>query len=304
MSKQIIGLDIGRSHTKVYTECCGEKISAIFQSVIGEGRESETIELKGYKDPIYLTYDNELLFVGELAEKESHHQTRNSSDDKTTPTAEILLVAALEKVAIKDKVTINLGVPYRSFSAKTLKKVKDKYEGKRINVKNNLTGTTKSILIENINIMRESDAALMYAINLIPNKDVPIGMVNIGFKTMEYSYFAKNFQYRDSLSGTEEYGVTNMLKPIYDELTSKGISKSLNEIDSSDDYDDKKARNYKFGAEKIRQLICEKWTNATEMRIYVSGGIASSLDMGDDFIIVENPQMSTAIGLFLVANIK
>lgn len=304
MSKQIIGLDIGRSHTKVYTECGGEKISAIFQSVYGEGRDSETMEFKGYKDPIYLTYDNELVFVGELAEKESHTQTRNSSDEKTSLTAEILLVAALEKVAIKDKVSINLGVPYRSFSAKTLKKVKETYEGKRITVKNNLTGTTKSILIEEINIMRESDAALMYAINLIPNEDMPIGMINIGFKTLEYSYFAKNFQYRDSLSGTEEYGVTNMLKAVQDKLTSQGISKSLNEIDTSDDYDDMKARSYRFGAEKIKQLICEKWTNVAEMRTYVSGGIASSLNMGDDFTIVDNPQMSTAIGLFLVANVK
>jgi len=152
--------------------------------------------------------------------------------------------------------------------------------------------------------MRESDAALMYAINLIPNDDMPVGMVSIGFKTLEYTYFAKNFVYTDSLSGTEEYGVTNMLKIIQDNLMATGVTKSLNEIDSSDDYEKYKFISYKLGSEKIKQLICEKWTNTAEMKTFISGGIASSLNMGDNFIVVDNPQMSTAIGLFLVANIK
>ena len=60
---------------------------------------------------------------------------------------------------------------------------------------------------------------------------------------MELSYFDKGFVFNDRLSNTVEYGNSTMLKIIQDNLMATGISKSVNEIDSSNDYDTLKEKS-------------------------------------------------------------
>lgn len=300
---QILSFDGGRGYMKAYSEIGKEIKEVIFKSVIGDGRDDK-VEYANYEDPMYISYESMDYFIGTLAEKESYSPIRNSQDSKTSKTVQVLLAAALEKIAIKDKVKIMFGVPYKNYTQKTLKEIQDTYKGKTIVVKNKLTGSTKSIKIEDVSIFREGDAALFHAIKGQINEDKPVGLVNVGFRTMELSYFDKGFNFNDKLSDTVEYGNSTMLKIIQDKLLSSNIAKTVNEIDSSDDYDDMKEIAYSLGSEKVNQIVEEHWINKGEMDLYLAGGTSLHLNPDDDFIKLPDAQMATAKGLFEVAKLK
>lgn len=295
-----IGMDIGRGYVKAYSVVNNKPIEIKFKAVIGEGRYAQ-IQFEKYDNPIYIAHEGMDYFVGNLAEKESYSPIRNSQDSKTSETVQVLLAAALNEMVTTDKVKINLGVPYKGFTRQMLQEVQETYKGKTMVVKNKLTNSTKSILIEDINIFRESDAALMYALKGSPNTDKPVGCVNVGFRTMELSYFDKGFIFNDKLSDTIEYGNSTMLKIIQDQLREENISKELHEIDSSDDYDDRKVRAYRFGSEKVNQIIEEKWINKDAMDLFLVGGTSIHLNPGDEFTKLPDAQMATAKGLYQVA---
>lgn len=295
-----IGMDVGRGYVKVFTIINGKPVEIIFKSVIGEGRFGQ-IEFDKYDNPIHISFEGNDYFVGNLAEKESYSPIRNSQDSKTSDTVEVLIMAALNQLPVSDKVKINLGVPYKGYTHKMLSDVQKKYKGRKITIKNKLTNSAKSITIEDINIFRESDAALIYALNGSQNINKPVGCVNIGFRTMELSYFDKGFIFNDKLSDSIEYGNSTMLKIIQDQLREQNISKELHEIDSSDDYDDMKARAYKFGSEKVNQIIEEKWINKDAMDLFLVGGTSIHLNPGDEFTKLPDAQMATAKGLYQVA---
>lgn len=302
---QIIGLDIGRGYGKAYSVINNIIREAMFKSVIGDGRDDK-VEYKNYNDPTFISVYGGDYFVGDLAEKESYSPIRNSQDSKISHTVQVLVAAALEKVAVKDKVKIMLGVPYKNYTMKTLKEIQDTYKGKTIVVKNKLGEcTTKSILIEDIDIFREGDAALFHAIQGKVNEDKPVGLVNVGFRTLEMSYFDKNLTFNDRLSTTVEYGNSTMLKIVKDRIESEyNLSKDINEIDSSTDYDDFKRVAYALGSEKVNQIIEEHWINKYEMDLYLAGGTSLHLNPGDAFKKLEDAQMATAKGLFEVAKLK
>ena len=300
---QYIAFDGGRGYVKVYTEIGNEVKEVMFKSVIGDGREN--VDFQSYPDPIFIECDDQPYFVGLLAEKESYNSIRNSRDSKVSKTIEILLAAALEQVAVKDRVKIMFGVPYKNYTQSVLKEITDKYRGKTIRVKNKLTGASKSILIEDVDIFREADAALLHAINGEVNEFKPVGLINIGFRTMELSYFDKGFNFNDKLSNTVEYGNSTILKMVRDRVQrEKNVDKSLNEIDSSNDYNDYKKEAYDLASEGLDQMIEEHWPNKDEMDLYLAGGTSLHLHPGDNFKKLEDAQTATAKGLYKYAKLK
>lgn len=302
---QIIGLDAGRGYLKAYSVVNNIIRETMFKSVIGDGREDK-VEYKNYPDPIFISFEGMDYFVGDLAEKESYSSIRNSQDSKISHTVQVLVAAALERIAVKEKVKIMFGVPYKNYTMKTLKEVQDTYKGKTIVVKNKLDGnSTKSIIIEDVDIFREGDAALFHAIQGKVNEDKPVGLVNVGFRTTELSYFDIGFAFNDKLSDTVEYGNITMLNIVKDRILSEeGVTKNVNEIDSSDKYDDKKKMVYSLGSEKVNQIVEEHWINKYEMDLYLAGGTSLHLNPGDDFNKLEDAQMATAKGLYEIAKIK
>lgn len=300
---QFIGFDGGRGYIKAYTEVDGEAKQTIFKSVYGDGRSGK-VDFENYEKPKYLNIEGEDYFVGLLAERESYSSIRNSQDSKTSDTMKILFASALNDIAVKDTVKVVFGVPYKNYKKSVLADIVNTYKGETITIKDNITNATKKIFIEDVTIAREGDAALYYAINGKVNKDKPVGLVNVGFRTMELSYFDKGFQFNDRLSNTVEYGNSTMLKIIQDNLMASGIAKSVNEIDSSDDYDLLKKKAYKLGSEKVNQIVEENWINKDEMKLYLAGGTSLNLEPSDDFDRVDNSQIATAIGLFKFAKLK
>ncbi len=298
MDTQIIGLDIGRGYVKAYSLYNEKEYECLFKSVYGDGRN---ISLEDYKEnPIYIEIEGTEYFIGALSEKESMKCIRNAGDSKTSPVAKILITAALSEIAVSDNVSLMIGVPYKIFKKSTLKEIQKEYRDTTITVKNKINNSVKTIKIESVNIFREADAALIYAMNSRINEDKPVGMVNIGFRTTELSYFDKGFKFNDKLSTTIESGNQNALKIVQKKLVDIGITKSLPEIDSADDYPELKDLAYKLTSDDTNEIIEETWNNLDEMDIYVSGGTSLNLDLDEKYSMVENSQMATARGLYEV----
>lgn len=305
MSKEVqnIGADIGRGYVKGYTEVDGFEKSCIFKSVVGLGRN---MDFENYSDPIFLDakledkeYNN--IFCGILAEEEGFTPVRNSMDSKTTDTVKKLLAALLSKLAAKPEVNIMLGVPNREFTKTNLNKIIEEYKGKKIEIKDHVTGKKKNITINDISIFRESDAALLYQINKHKlNNGNDNVMVNIGFRTTEISFYDKNLKFNDKKSKSLELGN----KTVLEYVQNMHPKRTLEEIDTSNRYDNLKEQGYQSLAENIEQTVESLLVNMDEINLYAAGGVVNNLNLSKNFMVTEDPQMITAKGLHLVATRK
>lgn len=294
---QIIGLDIGRGYVKGYSELNGLQKKCMFKSIIGEGR---ALNFADYEDPIMINFKNEDWFIGLLAEQESQTPIRNSKDSKITETAQTLIAAALSQLVVEEEVKIMLGVPYKSFRKSVLEEILETYKGKEIKVKDKINGGTKEIKIVDIMIFRESDAALYWQVRDNKSNDKPVGLVSIGFRSTEMSYFDKGLKFNDKKSDTLEFGNRSVMNNVKDKLLNMGIIKDINEIDTSNDYEDMKKSAYALASENIEQQIEDKWVNLSEMDIYIAGGTALNMKFDNKFKVIEDAQMATAKGLWLI----
>ncbi len=295
---QIIGADIGRGYTKGYTVYNGEASECCFKSIVSLGRE---IDFDDYKDPIYLEVEGEEYFAGILAEVEGYSPTSNNMESKVTLTAEKLLYALLDKLAVADNVKLVLGVPNKSYNKRTLNEVIEAYKGKAIKILNKITKRYKNVFIEDISIFRESDAALFWELRDRTTTNKPIGMVTVGFRTTEFTYFDKGMKFNDKKSKSLELGNKTALEYVQRELNDKfNLSKELFEIDSNTgDYDKLKEKGYRILSEKVAQEVDSYWVNTEEMDIYFGGGTTQRMKIYNG-TLVEAPQMSTAKGLYIV----
>ncbi|WP_152889349.1 ParM/StbA family protein [Clostridium tarantellae] len=295
---QNIGLDIGRGYVKAYSKV-GEMVKqCCFKSVVGIGRE---LDFSLYENPIYVEVNGENYFAGMLAEKEGYTPTRNSRDSKTSVTVEKLMCAALNEVAIEDDVKLMIGVPNKLFKKVILNEVIEKYKDKTIKIKDKIQGGYKNINILDVKIFREGDAALLWEVKDKNKNDKPQAMVTVGFRTTELSYFDIGLKFNDKRSKTIELGNRDALVFVQKQLEDKGIMKDLHEIDSSKDYDTLKKIAYDNLAERISQDIEDNWINLNEMDVYVAGGTALNMNFDKTFKVVDEPQMTTAKGLYLLA---
>lgn len=302
---QTIGVDVGRGYTCASSRYDGELYECNFKSIVGIGRKMEEYPKK-IKENIHLEFNQtgKQYFIGELAEKEGYLPTQNVKDSKITDTVERLLFAAIFKVNKTKRVNIMLGVPYKIFERKTLKDVKDKYEGRRVVMTDCTSDELKEIIINKISIYREADAALAYHTRKLDKLDKPFGMVNVGFRSTEFCYFDRNFEYSNKKSATKEIGNKTSLEYVQKCLQSSDgkIMKELYEVDSSKEYKDLKDTGYDILKELLKQEMENLWINEDEMEIVFAGG-TPYYHFGEDFEyeIMEEAHMATARGLSYVA---
>ena len=303
MKKQIIGIDCGRSYCKAFSVYEGNVYECNFNSVYGNGRPN--IDFNNYDNPIALKIDGNDYFFGELAIKECYNRLSNLKDEKTTNVAEMLIIAALSRVAVSKEVKILLGVPNRLYNKRTLQSVIDKYKNRAYIFKDLVSGETKEVHIADIGIMRESDSALIYLERGKTNKK-PIGLVSVGGKTTEVSYYSENFRFIDRNSVSLALGSIDVNTEVRRKLEYDRIYKSNDEIDISNNYDEIKKVAYEIIENRLYEEIDNLFTNIKEMEnIYIVGGTSQNLNLDDSiFTKVEDPQMVTAKGLFFVGNRK
>jgi hypothetical protein len=306
MNIQYIGADLGRGYCKGYTEFNGKAKECIFKSIAGDGRR---IDYTKYENPIHLSINEQEYFAGEVAEKESFNPINNFSDDKTADVAKILLCTLLNEIGQSDKVKLCIGVPNKMFNKSTLMEIEKEYIGKTFTIKDIIKGTTKEFSILDATIFRESDAALLYTVNNHPDRialtNKRLGMVTVGFRTTEITYFDKGMKFNDKLSRTMEIGNRTVLEIIQKQLESQRVMKTLSTIDDDNDYDDLKKKFYMHLVERINQDIEMSWINYQEMDIFIAGGTSKNFDkIPQKFERVDNPQILTAKGLNYVAETR
>lgn len=297
---QTIGVDIGRGYVKGYTEVDGKEKKCMFKSIVALGRE---MDFKNYKEPIFI--DSKIdeteykdIFCGILAEEEGHTPVRNSLDSKTSDTVKKLLSALISKLAEKAVINLMFGVPKREFTKTNLREIQETYKGKEISVYNHITKENKKVLINNVSIFREADAALLYETtkNKINNTNDNV-MVSVGFRTTEIGYYDNNLRFIDKKSKSFELGN----KTVLEYVQNYHPRRSLEEIDSSNRYDELKNEGYKNLAENIYQQVEALLVNMDEINLYIAGGLVNNLKLNEKFIKVQDPQIITAKGLYLVA---
>lgn len=303
---QYIGMDIGRGYVKAYSEHMGEVYQTRFKSIVALGRDmdfNEDFDKMENQDKIYIEIEGKKFFCGKLAELEGFNPNQNERDDKTSPTVKRLVYAALNEVAVSSQVKIMLGVPHKLFKKEVLNAVIEAYKGKTIEIKNKITGTFKEVTIRDILIFREADAALMWHVRQYPTlKNGAVAMVNVGFRTTELCFYEKGLKYNDKKSNTLELGNKTALEYVERELSTSGTKRTLAEIDSSDEYDDLKENAYEMLSETIANRIEGAWINLNEVAICACGGTSQKLTLG--YEVIDDPQMATSKGLYLVAKKK
>ena len=297
--KQVIGLDIGRGYVKAYSNFNGKEEVAIFNSVYGNGRLN--IDYASWKDPIALSIGGDLFFFGELAVKESLNKSTNIKDEKTTEIAENLLIAALSRIGKAKEIKIMLGVPNRLYNKRNREEVISKYKNKTYKFKDDVTDEMKEFSIVDIDIFRESDSALLYLLRGQRNSK-PVGLITVGYRTTEITYYDPNFRFIDRNSTSIAAGQKDVNEEVRRKLEQKRIYKDSAEIDLSNDYDDKKALGYSMIENKIEEELDGLWTNLGEMeKIYICGGTSMNLKLDEKtFTKVKDPQLVTAKGLHLL----
>lgn len=295
---QVVGLDIGRGYVKAYSKYNQQEKECCFKSIVGMGRQ---LDFSEFDSPIYIEVEGEDYFVGELAEVEGDNPIQNSRDSKVTSTVEKLINAVINEIVIEKNIKIMLGVPNKLFNKNTLDEVVKFYKGKEVKVLDKINGGVREVKIQDILIFKEADSALIWEMEkMTRDDDKAIGMVAVGFRTTEFAFFDKNMRYIDKNSKTMELGNKTSLEYVARMLKEKGIIRELFEIDSSNNYDEFKKRAYKNLSEKIEQEIENLWVNLDEMDILIAGGTSLNMKFNERFKIVDDPQMSTAKGLWLV----
>lgn len=296
MEVQILGFDIGRGYFKGYTEYNNTVNECLFKSIVGLGRFMDTSE---YKEPIDIEYNGIEYFIGELAEKEGDNPVHNLRDDKVSETVDQLVAAGLSKLAMSDRVKIVMGVPNKLFNKVNRDKIKEFYKGKRYTVKDKTNNSYKKVIVEDIEIFREGDASLLWYTKDRNTMNKPFGMVTVGFRTTEFSYFDEDFRFNDKLSKTKELGNKTALEFVQRKLAEENTMRELSEIDSSDKYDNLKNVAYNMLRESVENEIENAWINSSEMEIKVAGGTPQHFKKLN-YEIIPDPQMATAKGLFYV----
>jgi plasmid segregation protein ParM len=224
----VIGVDVGFGFTKAYNG----KNSVIFKSILGESSEIQFhSNLKDDKDPsknLHVTIDDKTFFIGEFAETQS--SVRLFTLDQNKLLADYAKVLALTAIAMcsEDEIqTVNVvsGLPV-GFLKRDHQRLIELIKGKHRVVFHTKDGTrvTKKINIPRVKMMPQPLGSvfnmLMDDYGKIVNQELvnkKIGVVDIGFRTTDYSVFDK-LQYIERGSGTMDTGLSKSLNIIAGKL--------------------------------------------------------------------------------------
>lgn len=301
---QYIGADIGRGYSKFWTEIDGQTIKSSIKSCKGLWKPNVDME---YENSVCIEFNGEKLFVGALAEKESIAQI-NVDNSKISNIAQTLLAAGLSEVAKRNKVILGIGMPNATFKIqKEQDDIVNFYTGKKITVTNLKNNETKEIEIVNVTCYREADAVI-YSDEFELEEGAPTGVISVGFRTIERSYYDENFRWIVSSSVSEESGHNRILKQVLADLSNQNsdFSYKISDIENGKTKKmvETKERYYKAYSEGFLSAVCTMWQNASVMSIIVCGGTIQKLDLSylpSNFIIVDDPIFASAKGLYNIA---
>lgn len=194
---KIIGVDIGRSRCKFYTE--NNKWS--FESCLGSYRTFNLEKSLG-KDDSIVEYEDKKYFVGNIAAEESYDAAKNFLKTKALPDTKILALVGIHKLVDEsENVRIVICHPIDNHKGRDKNKIKEMLVGEHTVKVNDVT---KSFRIESVSVTPEC-ACAKFAIEDLPQI---AHCLDIGSATTNYATWIKN-GWIDKLSGTIPYGFDN-----------------------------------------------------------------------------------------------
>lgn len=249
-----VAVDLGYGYVKAISSTTGKRV--VFPSLVGKGYDlSVTGGIFGSRkndlSNIYVCYDGENYFVGELAERESRTVSRIFDQERFRHVyTKILLNVAIQLVTEGkvEEVNVSTGLPLDFFKSQS-KEFQQSILGEQPVVEwkaGNLFGQKIKLNIKNALVFPQGASAIFTAlINHNGNFAYPhlmdagnlIGLIDIGFRTTDFVVIEiqedSSFVPKVKLSGTIDEGVNNLHQQIKQYFKEKTGGADLNEFHMS-----------------------------------------------------------------------
>jgi plasmid segregation protein ParM len=223
---EIIGIDVGFGFTKAYNG----KNSVIFKSLIGDATDIQFRSLLGDDSStanLHVTIDDKSYFLGSYAELQSNIREFTLDQEKLIEDFVKILAIAAAGICTDTTSPINVvsGLPV-GYLKRDTKKFKKMIKGNHEITFHNQDGkdVTKKITIDKIHIIPQPIGSIFNLIfddnGKIKNKTLAkqkLGVVDIGFKTSDFSIF-DHLQYIERGSSTMDTGISKCFSVIANKL--------------------------------------------------------------------------------------
>jgi len=205
---QIIGIDVGRDRVKAVSSMG----RVDFPSVVGEWQQRNLSTKHGEYE---VTVDQNKVFVGELAIRESYCQRAMATETKTHQESKILFLTALAAL-VKEGESVNVvtGLPVAQHTTSGKNEFKKLLEGIH---KVEINGQPRNIIINDIGIVPEAGGAYWSVVldkhGQVSNSFIAeqkVRIVDVGSRTVNFCTIDKR-EYIDRDSGTLPYGVIELM---------------------------------------------------------------------------------------------
>ncbi len=223
---EIVGIDVGFGFTKAYNG----KNSAIFKSLIGDATDIQFRSLLGDDSStshLHITLEDKSYFLGSYAEMQSNIREFTLDQDKLIEDFVRILAIAAAGICTDSVAPINVvsGLPV-GYLKRDSKRLKEMIRGSHEITYHNSDGNdvTKKITIDKIHIIPQPIGSIF---NLIFDDNGKIkdrglatqklGVVDIGFKTTDFSIF-DHLQYIERGSSTMDTGISKCFSVISNKL--------------------------------------------------------------------------------------
>ncbi len=223
---EIVGIDVGFGFTKAYNG----KNSVIFKSVIGDAADIQFRSLlgdSGATSNLHITLDDKSYFLGSYAELQSNIREFTLNQEKLIEEFVKILAIAAAGVCTDTSAPINVvsGLPV-GYLKRDSKKFKSMIRGVHEITFHHSDGQdiTKKIHIDKIHIIPQPIGSIFNLIfddqGKIKDRGLAaqkLGVVDIGFKTTDFSIF-DHLQYIERGSSTMDTGISKCFSVIANKL--------------------------------------------------------------------------------------
>ncbi len=223
---EIVGIDVGFGFTKAYNG----KNSVIFKSLIGDATDIQFRSLMGDEastSSLHITLDDKSYFLGNYAELQSSIREFTLDQEKLLEDFVKILAVAAAGICTDTSAPINVvsGLPV-GYLKRDSKKLKGMIKGVHEITfhHNNGQDVTKRVHIDKVHVIPQPIGSIFNLIfdeqGKIIDKSLAkqkIGVVDIGFKTTDFSIF-DHLQYIERGSSTMDTGISKCFSVIANKL--------------------------------------------------------------------------------------
>ncbi|MEE4364298.1 MAG: ParM/StbA family protein [Desulfotignum sp.] len=223
---EILGIDVGFGFTKAYNG----KNSVIFKSLMGDAADIQFQSSLGDTSStakLHITLEDKTYFLGSFAEQQSNIPEFTLDQEKLVENYVKILAIAAAGICTDTTGPVNVvtGLPV-GYLRRDSKRLKEMIQGVHEITYHNQNGAdvTRRIHIDKIHVIPQPIGSIFNLIfdeyGKIKNKELAVqklGVVDIGFKTTDFSIF-DHLQYIERGSSTMETGISKCFSAVANKL--------------------------------------------------------------------------------------